>query len=112
MFPTKLLIIIAIILRLLSVIISLFNEHKLKKVNAVEFGVSNSRLLIIMHILFYIACGIELYINETNLNSTASTYGFYLYLFSIFTLYYVIYSLRSIWTLKLIIAPNDYQSFK
>ena len=108
MFATKLIIIIAIVFRVLSVVISLFNEHKLKRVKAVEFGASNSRLLIIMHVLFYIACAIELYINETNLNSTASTYGFCIYLFSIFILYYVIYSLRSIWTFKLIIAPPDY----
>lgn len=108
MFPVKLLLIIAILFRLLSVIISLVNEQRLKKLNAVEFGVCNSRLLILMHILFYISCGVELYIKQENLENTSSIYGFGLYLFSIFILYYVIYSLRSIWTLKLIIAPNHY----
>jgi isoprenylcysteine carboxyl methyltransferase (ICMT) family protein YpbQ len=34
--------------------------------------------------------------------------GLTLYIFSIVALYYVIYSIRHIWTVKLIIAPNDY----
>jgi isoprenylcysteine carboxyl methyltransferase (ICMT) family protein YpbQ len=95
-------------LRLLTVLISSRNEKKLKALGAVEFGKHNSRFLIIGHFIFYISCLVEGYLKFAFFQDTVAFTGFFLYLFSILMLFYVIFSIRDVWTVKLIIGPQEY----
>lgn len=97
-------------LRLFSPVISSRNERKLRKVGAVEFGKKNSAVLIAGHVLYYFACIVEGF-NKGAFFADALAYaGLAIYVFSIIILYYVIYSLRPIWTVKLIVAPKEYHT--
>jgi isoprenylcysteine carboxyl methyltransferase (ICMT) family protein YpbQ len=98
---------IGIALRLASVVISLINEKKLKRLGAIEAGKINSNLLMLAHFAFYGACIAEGKANflEPDLFSIL---GLILYSFAISILYYVIVSIKHVWTVKLIIAPLHY----
>jgi isoprenylcysteine carboxyl methyltransferase (ICMT) family protein YpbQ len=97
-------------LRLLTTFISARNEKKLKKLNAVEFGKSNSMWLVIAHTLYYAAAMIEGFVKGAFFTDRVSYVGLLLYIFSILALYYVIYSIRHVWTVKLFIAPKNYHA--
>jgi isoprenylcysteine carboxyl methyltransferase (ICMT) family protein YpbQ len=91
------------LIRIITLFKSKKNEKKLKLNGAVEYGKLNSLLLTVFHILYYIVCLCEGYGNEIN----QYTYiGIGLWLFSYFILLIVIFSLKDIWTVKLIIAPK------
>lgn len=90
--------------RFFSVVISARNEKKLKQSGAVEFGVLNSKILVVSHFVYYGACVTEGYLRHEAFNDLISTSGLCLYVFSILMLYLVIYQIRHIWTVKLIIA--------
>jgi isoprenylcysteine carboxyl methyltransferase (ICMT) family protein YpbQ len=98
------------ILRLVTMVISQRNEKKLRKMNAVEFGKSNSLWLVIAHTLYYTAAMIEGFVKGAFFTDRISYVGLALYVFSIVALYYVIYSIRHVWTVKLIIAPKNYHA--
>jgi len=93
--------------RLYTVIISARSERRLKGMGATEFGKANSAVLVIAHVLFYIACMIEGFNKGAFFTDNVSLSGLGIYIFSIAVLYYVIWSLRHIWTVKLIIAPKE-----
>ncbi len=93
--------------RLYTVILSARSERRLKSMGATEFGKINSAILVIAHVLFYLACMIEGFNNGAFFNDNVSLTGLAVYIFSIAVLYYVIWSLRHIWTVKLIIAPKE-----
>jgi isoprenylcysteine carboxyl methyltransferase (ICMT) family protein YpbQ len=95
-------------LRLLTIFISARNEKKLKAMGAVEFGEQNSRLLVISHFIYYACCFSEGFIKGAFYYDPTAFTGFLIYAFSILMLYYVIYAIRHVWTVKLIIAPSDY----
>ncbi len=97
--------VVFIIIRILSVLISKKNEKKLKNNGAVEYGIINTKILALLHTVFYLSCFIEGYIGKTQINTT-SIVGYCLYLFSIIILSYVILTLSPIWTVKLIIAKD------
>jgi len=98
------------LLRLFTTFISARNEKKLKKLNAVEFGKSNSTWLIIAHTLYYAATMIEGFGKGAFFTDRVSYVGLVVYIFSIVALYYVIYSIRHVWTVKLFIAPKNYHA--
>ncbi|MCR8557375.1 hypothetical protein KXD93_06965 [Mucilaginibacter sp. BJC16-A38] len=94
-------------LRLSSIFISAFNEKKLKKAGSIEYGQKNSSVLIALHFVYYISCFIEGFVKGNFLNDQIYQLGIAVYAFSIIMLFYVIYSIRHIWTVKLIIAPKN-----
>ena len=100
------LFVIASATRLISVFVSVANEKKLKKKNAIEYGKKNSRLLLLCHTLFYLSCLAETLLLKKQVN-TISLIGFGLFIFSMTMLWIVIFSLKDIWTVKLIIAPGQ-----
>lgn len=109
MEATTLLIFYAFVfIRLLSIFISAGNERKLKKMGAVEYGKKNSAFLVLAHFAYYIAAAIEGGCKGAFFFDTISFAGLGVYVFSILILYYVIYSLRHVWTVKLIIAPPSH----
>ena len=93
--------------RISTVVISKRNENKLKNDGAEEYGIINTKILALLHSIFYLSCFIEAYIQKAQIN-TVSIIGFFLYLFSIIVLFYVIHTLSPIWTVKLIIAKDHY----
>jgi isoprenylcysteine carboxyl methyltransferase (ICMT) family protein YpbQ len=96
--------------RLLTVIISARRERRLKNIGAVEYGKGNSAILVAAHVLYYIACMFEGFGKGAFFTDAVSIAGLVVYVFSIAVLYYVIWSLRHIWTVKLIIAPKEYHT--
>jgi isoprenylcysteine carboxyl methyltransferase (ICMT) family protein YpbQ len=97
-------------LRIFTPVISSRNERKLRKMRAVEFGKKNSAVLIAGHVLYYFTCIVEGF-NKGAFFADATAYaGLGIYVFSIVILYYVIYSLRHVWTVKLIVAPKGYHT--
>lgn len=97
---------ILVAIRLGSLYLSKTNEKRLKRLGAIEYGKRNSMALITAHIIFYsavIAEGVE---RSSFLIDEVSFIGLAIYAFSIVILYYVIYSIRHVWTMKLIIAPT------
>lgn len=95
-------------LRLFTIFISAANERRLGKKGSIEFGQRNSRMLIITHFMYYIACISERYVKNTCYRDNISMVGLTLYIASILVLYYVIYALKHVWTVKLIIMPPAY----
>lgn len=93
------------ILRLFSLFFSIKNEKRLKKEGAIEYGKTNSVFMTILHVFFYTGSFIEATINNTQY--TRITFiGILFFSFSYSILLYVMYQLRSIWTVKLYIAKN------
>ncbi len=92
--------------RLISLFISVANEKKLKKKNAIEYGKKNSKLLLLSHTLFYLSCLGEAVLLKKQVNNV-SFFGVGLFIFSMAMLWIVILSLKDIWTVKLIIAPGQ-----
>ncbi len=92
--------------RLISLFVSVANEKKLKKKNAIEYGKRNSKLLFLCHTLFYLCCLGEALLLQKQVNNV-SFFGFGLFIFSMTMLWIVILSLKDIWTVKLIIAPGQ-----
>jgi isoprenylcysteine carboxyl methyltransferase (ICMT) family protein YpbQ len=91
-----------------TVVISARNEKKLKKLGALEFGKRNSAFLVALHFAFYGACITEGYTHSAFYTDKLTIYGLIIYTAAIAVLYYVIYAIRHVWTVKLIIAPREY----
>lgn len=94
------------VLRFFTVLLSGFNERRLKKSGAAEYGSQNSKLLILGHFAYYAAALFEGYTGGAFYSGTVTTVGVIIYSVSILLLGYVIYALRHVWTVKLIIAPQ------
>lgn len=101
---------IVFVSRLYTVLLSARNERKLKKMGAVEFGKTNSLVLVAAHVLYYLACMAEGFGKGAFFADNISLIGIGLYVFSITILYYVIYLIRHVWTVKLIVAPKNYHT--
>lgn len=101
---------ITVIARFISVAISGSNERKLKKMGAVEYGKKNSTLLVLAHTLYYVAAATEGSLRGAFFDDTVSYLGLGIFVAAIGMLYYVIYSIRHVWTVKLIIAPPGYHA--
>jgi isoprenylcysteine carboxyl methyltransferase (ICMT) family protein YpbQ len=94
-------------LRLITIFISAANEKRIKQQGAVEYGKTNSLALLIAHFAFYFACVFEGSDRGAFFYDSTAYLGLGVYVFAILVLYYVIYSIRHVWTVKLIIAPQE-----
>lgn len=92
-------------LRLLSLAYSVRNEKRLQKQGAIQYGKFNSLLLTLAHIAFYFGALYEADAKSIVFNGT-SAMGVGIMAFAYTMLFYVIYKLRDVWTLKLYIVPN------
>lgn len=93
-------------IRMVSIFKSASNEKRLRKANAVEYGRNNSRVLVICHFLYYLACLSEAIVLGKSVEKI-SFIGVGLFVFSMVMLWLVIFSLKDIWTVKLIIARGQ-----
>lgn len=93
-------------LRLISLAISIKNEKKIKSMGAIQYGKMNSMLLTLAHIVFYFSCLFEACKNEEWQLDSTSKIGLGLLIFAYTMLFYVIYQIRNVWTLKVYILPE------
>lgn len=91
--------------RLISLFKSIFNEKRLIKEGATEYGKTNSAVLTIIHVVFYLSCIVEAVLLDKQFNDITMI-GLGVYGFSMFFLWWVIIELNPIWTVKLYIAKN------
>lgn len=92
-------------LRLLTLAISIANEKRLKQAGAREYGRLNSRILAVLHVLFYLGALAEGYLRGAGFDSITGL-GLALYIPAMSVLFYVIHALGPLWTVKLILAEN------
>lgn len=92
-------------LRLGSLFYSIRNEKRILKLGAKQYGKTNSLLLTLAHIAFYFSALYEAYYSEATFG-TFSACGALLMAFAYSVLFYVIYRLRDVWTLKIYILPD------
>lgn len=97
--------VVALLIRLFSLKISILNEKNLKQLGATEHGKFNSILIAVLHTLFYISCFVEGILTKSQISETTGI-SLIVYVFAIFSLFYVVHSLGPLWTVKLIIAPD------
>lgn len=97
--------IIALFLRGLTLIFSAKNERRLKKEGAVEYGKTNTAVLILLHIAIYAGAFIEATTKNIQFDKV-SLFGMILYIFSILAVLFVIYQIRDVWTLKVLLAKR------
>lgn len=93
------------LIRFISLFKSMSNEKALKKAGAIEYGKGNSLVLILGHILYYLSCLTEAILFERTVNNYTLA-GILVFTFSMIALWIVIFSLKEVWTVKLIIAPK------
>ena len=93
------------VLRLLSLSYSIRNEKRLLKSGAVQYGKVNSLLLTLAHIVYYFSALYEAYTSGTTFNYF-SVCGVFIKGFAYAMLFYVIYKLHDVWTVKLYIIPD------
>jgi isoprenylcysteine carboxyl methyltransferase (ICMT) family protein YpbQ len=110
MIPLSILFYSLFFVRLVTIFISAQNEKKLKNLGAIEYGKPNSTVLVLFHFGYYAACLIEGYTHGAFYTDSLTTYGLIIYTAAILVLYYVIYAIRHVWTVKLIIAPKQYHT--
>ncbi|EHK89487.1 isoprenylcysteine carboxyl methyltransferase family protein [Aggregatibacter actinomycetemcomitans] len=96
---------LALLLRFYTLSISIKNEKNLLKKGAIQYGKKNSIALSVVHILFYFSCITEANYNQVIFNKE-SQIGLMILIFSLIMLFYVIYQLKEIWTVKVYILPN------
>lgn len=110
MSPTYLIVIFFSLFtfRFLTIVISAKNEKKLRLMGSIEYGKGISVFLVMAHFSYYASCLIEGYNKGAFFQDRITVIGLIIYTFSIFILYYVIFSIRHVWTVKLIIAPKAY----
>lgn len=92
-------------LRLLSLAVSIKNEKRLIREGAVQRGEKVSLLLTLLHIAYYFSALYEAYSGEISFN-VYSDWGISIMSFAYVMLFYVIYKLRDVWTVKIYIAQN------
>ena len=93
-------------LRLVSLFISIRKEKRIIREGGVQYGKFNSLLLASTHILFYFSCLYEAYHKQNLQINTTSEVGIAVLTFAYLMLFYVIYQLGSVWTLKIYILRN------
>lgn len=92
-------------IRFYSLSISIRHEKALIAKGAIQHGKRNSTLLSIAHVVFYFAAIIEANKQNLSFNST-SQIGLAILIFAIAMLFYVIYELKEIWTVKIYVLPE------
>ncbi len=93
------------LLRLVFLKISLRNEKQILKDGGKEYGVQNTKLLTVIHILFYLSCLVESLWKQQQFDWISSI-GLLLLVFSMSMLYWVTRILGDIWTVKLMLVKD------
>ncbi|GJJ80959.1 hypothetical protein PcPA57_16790 [Pasteurella canis] len=101
----NLIFILTLIIRFYSLSISIRNEKALLAKGAIQYGKRNSSILSIVHVLFYLAAIGEANYHDIIFNTTSQV-GLVILIFAIAVLFYVIYELKEIWTVKIYILPE------
>lgn len=95
----------AFVVRLFSLKVSIANEKAIKEQGGVEHGALNTKFLAVAHFAWYIGSGVEAWLSQPEMN--LYTYGgMALFIFSMAMLFWVIASLKNIWTVKLYILKD------
>ncbi|MDO4698695.1 MAG: isoprenylcysteine carboxyl methyltransferase family protein [Pasteurellaceae bacterium] len=93
------------VIRLYSLSISIKNEKNLIAKGAVQYGTLNSKILSIVHVIFYFSALFEAIYSGVSFD-TISAVGTLLIVLALVALFWVIKELKEIWTVKLYILPN------
>lgn len=93
-------------LRLVSLSFSIRNEKRLLQKGAKQYGKFNSLLLTLAHVAYYFGALYEAYRHGTNFNALSAA-GVGVMAFAYAMLFYVVYKLRDVWTVKLYIVPQQ-----
>lgn len=99
------LILFLFFLRGITLVISIRNEWRLRAAGAVEHGMLNSNVLMLLHISCYAVSAVEAYLYQPPFDQLALL-GLSLYVFSALALMLVIRDLNGIWTIKILIAKE------
>ncbi|TDQ59810.1 isoprenylcysteine carboxyl methyltransferase (ICMT) family protein YpbQ [Mesocricetibacter intestinalis] len=105
MFTINLIFILILAIRFYSLSISIRNEKALLAKGAVQYGKTNSMLLSAAHILFYLCAIGEANYRNIELDALSLS-GLFILCFAILMLFWVIASLKEIWTVKIYILPQ------
>ena len=100
-----LLITLAVVFRVATLLISISNERKLKGAGGTEVGKTNSSILAVAHVAFYLCAITEYGFSDYSIDAV-TLLGLAIYLVGAIFLIIVIASLGPQWTVKLIIARN------
>ncbi len=100
-----LIVLFIFIIRLLFLKISKTNEAKILENGGREYGITNTKILTILHIIFYFSSLFEAIIKKVEFD-IFSLIGLVLIIFSMLMLYIVVKLLDGIWTVKLMIVKN------
>ena len=98
--------VVAIAARLGTLAWSKRNEARLRRDGAVEHGAGVSRLLAIWHTAIYLGALLEAYLRGVFSAPGISILGLAVYLVGLFGLVLAIRGLGSVWTVKIMIAPD------
>lgn len=96
---------IAVVLRVLSLAVSIRNERALRQAGAQEFGAGNSAALAVIHVLYYGGALLEAHLRHTQID-TLSYCAIGLYGLAMVMLAIVIRELGPLWTVKLYLASG------
>ena len=99
-------VVLAVIFRVATLIVSIRNEKRLKAHGAVEVEAVNSAILALAHIAFYVAAIIEGFSSRGHAFDATTMAGLAVYGFGAAVLVAVIRSLGRFWTVKLLIASD------
>ncbi|MCM2477313.1 DUF1295 domain-containing protein [Rhizobium sp. CG5] len=97
---------VAICFRLITLAISIRNERALKSAGGQEFGKTNSAVLTLAHIAFYVSAVSEYLWFPADASDVVSLLGVLIYASGALVLVAVIRALGRVWTVKLIIASG------
>lgn len=95
----------AISLRVISLVISMRNERNLLRKGAMEYGSHTSKAISVAHVDYYLAAISERSIRDAP-ESWINDLGLILYIISMCALFWVIFTLGRLWTVKIYIAPD------
>lgn len=93
------------VLRLYFLKISLRNEQQILANGGSEYGVQNTKLLTVVHIVFYLSCLSEAVLKQASFDGL-SVLGLAVLFFSMMMLCWVTRILGDIWTVKLMLVKN------
>ncbi|HFI0704878.1 TPA: isoprenylcysteine carboxyl methyltransferase family protein [Streptococcus suis] len=104
-FKVVFLVVCIFLVRIYFLKISIKNEKRILKNGGSEFGVQNTKLLTVVHILFYLSCLVEAVVRHAKFD-TLSSLGLIFLLFSMGMLFWVTRLLGDIWTVKLMLVKD------
>jgi isoprenylcysteine carboxyl methyltransferase (ICMT) family protein YpbQ len=93
----------AVVLRGLTLAISIRNERRLRREGAIEYGKGGTAFLVGVSFVYAASAIVEGAVRRVQLD-TIAVWGVAIHTFAMVVLFYVIYKLRDVWTVKLLIA--------